>query len=118
MTDKGFCMIIEALINHRDTIRSLEYNKNQLGPLSINAFIDLVHNLDELVIKDCTNRIDIKDSMNMLQSVSEYARKLQFLTLSKIDLGATKNVEKLCSLIQNRQFLTKLDISWANLLPL
>ena len=28
MTDKGFSMIIEALINHRDTIRSLEYNKN------------------------------------------------------------------------------------------
>ena len=48
-------MILEGLLPHRDHIKVISTNQNEVGPDTLQILEDIIPNLDELIISNPTN---------------------------------------------------------------
>jgi len=116
LEDRSFRLLLEGLLGHRGHIRSIKYSQNEMGEQCVEAFMDVISNLEELYLSNLF--LAPTHAQSLLKSCYDYGQKLQKLSFSKINLNSTQTVEQLCELIADKIFLGHLDISWTHLSPM
>ena len=82
-------MILEGLIPHRDHIKVICTNQNEIGAETLMILDDVIPNLDEIIIKNPTNCSTVQRDkaqnkenyqpplLPLLQNCSDYGKRLQ-----------------------------------------
>lgn len=96
-------------------LNTLVYNSSQLGAKSCEQLIELLPHLCEIQLVNLSGASLKLTLEKLLDAIIAKGQCLQNLKLSNMNLNSSAIVKKLCKIIDSKELVATLDLSWGRL---
>ena len=117
MKDGQLAQILQGLESQGNHLQTLVYSSGELSHMSAGVLMRLIPSLRDIHLNNITRSYGKPMFSAILEQIIERGTFIQKLKLSNVNLCDNEIVQKICQIVDERDSLIHLDLSWAKLSP-
>lgn len=117
MRDGQLAQILQGLESQGSILQTLVYSSGELNHLSAEVLLRLIPGLRDIHLNNITRSYGKPMFNDILDQICQRGTFLQKLKLSNVNLCDNDIAQKICQIVEDRNSMIHLDLSWSRLSP-